>query len=108
MYTDEKIRDKTIQDLACRVEMMVSNKWEELYPRKRGVTVTITSRDGKASQSEVALAKGEPENPATWEEVYKKFNANAALAIEENQVKTLAETIMDLEHCSINELLDQI
>ena len=39
------------------------------------------------------MAKGEPENPATWEEIYNKFHTNAMLLISEKDDKKLGDII---------------
>ena len=49
------------------------------------------------------LAKGEPENPASWEDIYNKFYTNATLLISENDAKILGNAIMNLENISIDE-----
>ena len=54
--------------------------------------------------SEVGLAKGEPENPATWEELYNKFHNNATSLLSEKEAKKLGNNIMDLENLAIDEI----
>ena len=107
-YSDENVRDQTIQVLAGKVVLSVGSKWERLYPEKRGATVSITDVKKKTWSAEVGLAKGEPENPATWEEIYTKFHTNATLLISEKDAKKLGDTIMNLEHSSLGELLEFI
>jgi len=107
-YSDENVRDQTIQALAEKVYLSVGSKWEKLYPEKRGATVGITDKVNKTWSSEVELAKGEPENPATWEEIYNKFQTNASLLISEKDAKKLGDTIMNLEQSSLGELLELI
>ncbi|MDP2973010.1 MAG: MmgE/PrpD family protein, partial [Deltaproteobacteria bacterium] len=80
-YCDENIRDETIQRLCRKVTLSVSEKWEKLYPDKRGATVRIIDKINREWSAEVDLAKGEPENPAAWNEVYQKFFTNASLVL---------------------------
>jgi 2-methylcitrate dehydratase PrpD len=75
-YCEKNLKDDVIQALAEKVELAVSEKWDNLYPQKRGASVTLLNREGKGWSEEVGLAKGEPENPATWEEIYEKFLTN--------------------------------
>lgn len=103
-YCDENIRDPFIQGLARKVELSVGAAWEKSYPEKRGATVRIVDQQGREWQAEVALAKGEPENPATWEEVYAKFETNARLALSERETKALGEGIADLEGRTLEEI----
>ncbi len=103
-YSEENVGDQRIQSLARKVHLSVGSKWEKLYPDKRGATVSITDRN-KTWSAEVELAKGEPENPASWEEIHEKFYTNATLLISEKDAKVLGDTIMSLEHSSLDELL---
>ena len=107
-YSEENIRDETIQSLAGKVQLSVGSKWEQTYPEKRGATVTITDNNKSSWSAEVELAKGEPENPASREEIYKKFFANATLLISDKDAKKLGDVITNLEHSSLNELIKLI
>jgi len=103
-YCDENVKDPFIQQLADKVEMVESERWNALYPQKRGATVTITDGKGKSWSAEVELAKGEPENPASWEEVYSKFLNNTSQLISRSQAEELGEVIMNLEKHSVEQL----
>jgi 2-methylcitrate dehydratase PrpD len=104
-YCEAVIRDPKVQALAQKVEMSVSEKWETAYPQKRGATVTIHTHSGKKWSSEVELAKGEPENPATWDEMYGKFFSNATRLLSEKDTKELGQRIMALEESSLDDVL---
>jgi 2-methylcitrate dehydratase PrpD len=105
-YTEENVRDQTVRKLAGKVHLSASKSWEQLYPEKRGATVTIITYDGETCSAEVELAKGEPENPASWEEIYKKFYANSTLLISEKEATRLGHIIMNLEHSSLGDLIE--
>lgn len=107
-YTETNIQDRQIQDLAGKVRLVESDKWGQAYPHKRGATVCIVSNDGKELSTEIDLAKGEPENPASWEEIYKKFYTNARLLLSEENVVRLGDTVMDLENQSLQAMVDLI
>ena len=68
--------DLTIQNLASKVELVSREKGEAVYPQKRGAMVTIMNKEGRSASTEVDLAKGEPENPASWDEIMQKFVTN--------------------------------
>jgi len=93
--------------LASKVELGASEKWEGLYPQKRGATVTIFDRGGSVSV-EVDLAKGEPENPASWAELDKKFYNNARTLLSEEEAKRVSRTVMDLDHASLSQLVSLV
>jgi 2-methylcitrate dehydratase PrpD len=104
-YCEAVVGDRSIQALAQKVEMTVSGKWETLYPNKRGATVAVHTRGGKTWSFEVDLAKGEPENPATWNEMYRKFFSNATRLLSEDDAKELGERIMAIEKSSLDDVL---
>ena len=79
----------------------MGDKWEKLYPAKRGATVSITDTRGKTGSTEMELAKGEPDNPASREDISRKFHTNATLLISEKAAKELEDTIMNLEDMSM-------
>lgn len=103
-YSEENIRDESIQKLSKKVELSVGNKWEQFYPNKRGSTVRIIDSQNREWSAEVELAKGEPENPASLDEIFKKFQANSTLLIPEEDAKRLGGAILNLEHLTIDEL----
>ena len=103
-YSEENIENKEIQDLSKKVEFTLGAKWERLYPDKRGATVRITDHHGREGFAEVELAKGEPENPASWEEIYNKFYVNATSLIPGRDAKILGEVVMNLEDVTLDAL----
>lgn len=102
-YSEENIRDEKIQSLSRKVELSVGSKWEKLYPDKRGATVRILDGENREWAAEVELAKGEPENPASWDEIYRKFHTNATLALSEQEARKLGDIITELEQQSMEE-----
>jgi 2-methylcitrate dehydratase PrpD len=107
-YSEESVRDDGIQSLAEKVQLLVSRKWEKLYPDKRGATVTITDNKNRAWSAEVELAKGEPENPGSEEDIRKKFYANATLLHSDKVAKLLGDSIMSLEKVSLENFVKLI
>ena len=103
-YTNRNVEDQAIQGLAERVVLEEGDKWARLYPNKRGATLTITDARGRTETAEVDLARGEPENQASWEELYDKFIANATLLVTEEEASRLGDIIAGLEEGSVNDL----
>jgi 2-methylcitrate dehydratase PrpD len=104
-YSEENIEDETIQRLATKVQLSVGPKWERLYPQKRGATLNMKGPNGRKWSAEVELAKGEPENPASRQEIYTKFRSNARSLISEEDAERLSEGIMNLEQISIEDVI---
>ena len=105
-YCEENIRDLAIQNLATKVELVASEKWEAVYPYKRGATVTIVDKNGQSRSANVELAKGEPENPAGWDEITRKFFVNAEQLLSRDKAGELAERIAHLERITIEDMAD--
>lgn len=108
MYSEENVRDENIQNLARKVELSVGSKWEHYYPEKRGAKVNIVDNSNKTWSGEVDLSKGEPENPASLEEVLKKFYANARLLISEVQAQKIVNFFFKFEDISLNDFIKLI
>jgi 2-methylcitrate dehydratase PrpD len=107
-YVEENICDESIQRLSRKVDLSVDSKWEKLYPEKRGATVRIIDQMNREWASEVDLAKGEPENPVSWKELYSKFFLNATLLLPEDEVQKIGEVIMNLDCVTITDLTNLI
>ena len=103
VFNQRELARAEVQRLAGRIELAASEKWENLYPEKRGAGVSIWA-DGRVWQSEVELARGEPENPISTDELCKKFQVNSSHAIPIEQAKRLQEAIMDLDRLPISEV----
>jgi 2-methylcitrate dehydratase PrpD len=103
-FTEENIHNKDINELAGKVKVSVGEEWERSYPDKKGATVTIRTHTGKAYSSSVSLPKGEPENPASLEDLWEKFQSNSTHILSESQSKSLGEAILNLENLTVRDL----
>ena len=106
-YTEKVVAEPGMITLAEKVRLVPSDRWERLYPGKRGATVTISAA-GETFSAEVDLAKGEPENPASWDEIQSKFLKNAELALSPEEARTLARTIGELDRHSLETLMEPL
>jgi 2-methylcitrate dehydratase PrpD len=106
-YTEEVVAEPAMIALAEKVRLVPSDRWEGLYPGKRGATVTIRAA-GETFTAEVGLAKGEPENPASWEEVRSKFLKNAELVLSPEKAGTLARTIGELDRHGLEAFMEPL
>jgi 2-methylcitrate dehydratase PrpD len=99
-FNERELARPEVQRLAGRIELAASEKWGVLYPEKRGAAVSIWI-DGKVLESEVELARGEPENPISMEELFEKFQTNATRVVSIELARRLQQAIMDLDRLSI-------
>ena len=54
-------------------------------------------KDGRMLTAELPYQRGGPENPLSPAEVRDKFRGNASLALEDDDVETLEESVLALE-----------
>lgn len=103
-FTGENIRDDGIRELAAKVKVHPGEEWARDYPDKRGASVTIQTFSGQSHSLSVPLAKGEPENPATLEDLIEKFRINSTQVLSQRESRKLEETIMNLENLSAGDI----
>ena len=75
--SDKYTQDRTNIHLASLVTVEVDPEVQALYPRRRGAKVEVFLKDGRSLKREVYDLKGSPANPVGWDEIEKKFRANA-------------------------------
>ena len=72
-FTNERIQDNQILDLAKKIQVMESEELSVLVPRKRAAIVEIVVNSGETYTARSNYPKGEPENPMSDEELITKF-----------------------------------
>ena len=100
-FTLEAIKDPVIYDLCEKTTWSLDEEFEAVYPQRYPARVTVTMKDGTVYKAEVPYPKGDPEYPATKEEVVEKFFANATntISMEKAQkVKDLVDKFEELEN----------
>lgn len=76
-YTLKMLTDPRVISLTQKVKIYARDSLTALVPLKRPAVVEITTRDYKHYTERVDLAKGEPENPLSGEEIKEKFTSLA-------------------------------
>jgi len=105
-FTENKIKDRSILDLAKKVRTELDSTFESVYPESRGAEVIITLKDGSTLKERKNLAKGEPEDPATDIELKEKFIQCTNGVFPISRVEQIIETIFNIESLSnISELV---
>ncbi len=94
--------DDGICEVSRKIQIKCDENLNNLYPQKRPSNVTIKTTDCSYTER-IDLAKGEPENPFTKEELLTKFN-NLNPQVDVNILKTLD----DLEYMHINQLMNTL
>ena len=101
-YCRENIINEKIRKLSSVITIKSDQKWEKLYPHKRGATVKIICKNHKEYCAEVELARGEPENPVAVEDLINKFNNNTR-EIKYKTSQKLIGMLLTLENHDISD-----
>lgn len=97
-FSEECLLRKDIADLSSKVTVCEDPTLSALIPNKRAAIVEIVTID-KTYRQRVDVAKGEPENPMTREELIQKFNFLSQYADKDvNWCKTAIKMILDTDH----------
>lgn len=96
-FTMEAISEPIIHELCDKIEVRLDDEFEAVYPERYPARVTVFMKDGSTFVGEVAYPKGDPEYPATKEEVTKKFFANAQMTISKEKAEKVAELVEKFE-----------
>jgi 2-methylcitrate dehydratase PrpD len=96
-FTVESIKDKDTISLARKVKVMVDPEIDANVPRERGAKVKIVKKNGEEVEVFIRNPFGEPEAPASIEDIKGKFKALASKAIPANNVNGLIMLVDKLE-----------
>jgi len=102
-FTEEAIKDPLAYELCEKTTWSLDEEFEAAYPAYYPARVTVRTKDGKTYTGEVKYPKGDPENPATKEEVLEKFYANAANTIgsvNANKIVEMVDMFEEIEDIS--------
>lgn len=72
-YNEEILQSPEVRELMKKVTVAVDPYYENAYPEKWGAKVVITLNDGSIFCKATDYPKGDPEKPASREELIKKF-----------------------------------
>ena len=97
-YTDDKLRDPTIVDLAGRIEVVVDPELDAGGPHEmRAVRAVVIMKDGRTFEESVTYRSGHWRNPLSDETMLSKFRDLAGRVLAPAAVEEIAETVQSLE-----------
>jgi 2-methylcitrate dehydratase PrpD len=95
-FTDARIADPTVCDLASRVDVEVDPEMDAVYPSRYAGIVTIVLDDGRRLRKRVDYSKGTPEHAMGLEELHDKFRSQVDTALGAGQADALLEPVATL------------
>lgn len=97
-FTEEAIKDTEVNRLCDLITWEINPQFQAVYPDRYPARVTVTMEDGSVYVGEVEYPKGDPEYPASREEVITKFKANASTTIPEDKIDRIIQLVDDFEN----------
>jgi len=96
-FSEEKIADPRVLDLARRVRIVADPEIDRVYPERYANRVEVILKDGRRFETRVDYAKGSSERPLSLPEVAAKFRSLAAGELTPQQAEQVIEAIANLE-----------
>ena len=93
-FTDEKANQPEVQAALSQVKVIVDESIPEPGPY---CPVSVELKDGRRFSYTAKIAKGDPRNPMTEDEVLGKFRSNAMTVISRDAAEQLLTGVMQLE-----------
>lgn len=104
-FSEEVMNDEKVIQLTRQVKVVEDKDLSALVPQRRPAIVTVNLKDGRSITKRIDYAKGEPENPLTYNELVSKFNLLLQSAGIENEVgQTIINCINQAERYTVKEL----
>lgn len=96
-FTAERILDERALKLAAKVKVYSSPAFSNQYPKNWGCKLTILTRTGQEYQKHIVNAKGDHDNPLSFNDLAGKFKASASSSIPAKRHDDIISMIMDAE-----------
>ncbi len=95
-YTDERLNDPELVELARRIELVPDAELDGLYPADYPGWVEVAGPDGRVERSETLNPSGAPGYPGREAALLSKYDALAADAVGKAAAGRLKVVLMDL------------
>ncbi|MCH8093919.1 MAG: MmgE/PrpD family protein [Chloroflexi bacterium] len=96
-FSDEKLKDPRIREVLQKIKVVSDPEIDELFPRIKRARVTITTTDGQRYTAQTDVAKGDPADPMSDEDIIAKFRANARGVISSERMDKVTEATWRLD-----------
>jgi 2-methylcitrate dehydratase PrpD len=103
----DALKDAEVLAVAEKVAWELDPAAEAMYPKAYPATLTAELNDGRILEAHVDFPKGDPENPATKEEIVTKFHSLTGQFLDKEKRDAIIDTVDRLEDIKdISELAD--
>jgi 2-methylcitrate dehydratase PrpD len=106
-FAVDALQDADVLAVAEKVAWELDPAAEAMYPKAYPSTLIAELNDGKILEAHVDYPKGDPENPATKEEIVSKFHSLTGACLDKETREKIIDTVEHLEELEdISELAD--
>lgn len=98
--TDKGLQNPQRQVLSNKVITHENDDYNALFPAERWAHAVIELKDGRELKSKPSIARGNPENPLTEEELIEKFYTLSQSGLNHQQAKKICQWSLQLEQFS--------
>lgn len=108
-FRGDALKDPEVLALAEKVTWELDPQAEAMYPKAYPATLIAELKDGRTFRAHVDYPKGDPENPASEEEIFTKFHSLTENFINRDRREKILNTVGQLEKISnLNQLADLV
>ncbi len=108
-FRGDVLQDPEVLELAQKVTWEFDPAAEAMYPKAYPATLVAELKDGRAFTAHVDYPKGDPENPATKEEIIAKFHLLTEKFFDADRRERIIDAVARLETmANIGELADLV
>lgn len=96
-FTAKRIQDEKVLELASKVKVHSSSYFSNEYPENWGCKLTVLTRSGQEYQKHIVNAKGDHDNPLSFQELVSKFKAAASTSLPVERLDELVDLIVRMD-----------
>ena len=96
-FSESKIAEPSVMELAKRVEVVVDPDIDKLYPKRYPNRVEVILKNGRRLEMRIDFPKGSVEQPMSFDEVAAKFRSLTGHAVMPDRAERIIDTVGRLE-----------
>jgi 2-methylcitrate dehydratase len=96
-FSTEKLKDPRIREVLPKIKVVADPEIDDLFPTIKRARVTITTDDGQSHTAQTDVAKGDPADPMSDEDIEAKFRANAHGVLGSERTDEVIEATWQLD-----------
>ena len=98
-FTEERIADQEVHDLAKKIKVIADEDLDAIYPQNnmRPTIVEVKKKNGEILTKRIDFTWGSPQNPINDDDLYDKFFRYASPTITEKRAREIKQKVYEFE-----------